>query len=102
MKFVKEGFRTSGPYLYFDGKFVARFKHKPGSAGTFRTFLIKNFTVEEYFGLLEKGVAPLHIVESKGYVLPHISAWVKSGVVQQESVDRWIAAAKEKVAAAGI
>jgi hypothetical protein len=58
-------------------KFVARFK--TGGVGTFMTFLRKNFTVKEYFGLLDGGMSPLDIVESKGYLLPHIKKWLKRG-----------------------
>ena len=36
--------------------------------GTFITFLIKNFTVEEYFSRMKAGESPLDILESKGYL----------------------------------
>jgi hypothetical protein len=50
-------------------RFVARFKYGRGSKARFLTFLIKNFTVEEYFARLEDGgEAPALILESKGYV----------------------------------
>ena len=100
-KFVKERFRKDGAYLtylldesspYYNpgvaginsgekcrGKFVARFKYQRSAAGTFQTFLIKNFTVEEYFDRMAAGEAPLTILESKGYILPHIKKWLKEG-----------------------
>ena len=93
-KFVKERFRKDGAYLmyrldesssYYEpsekyhGKFVARFKYQRSAAGTFQTFLIKNFTVEEYFDRMAAGEAPLTILESKGYILPHIKKWLKEG-----------------------
>jgi hypothetical protein len=51
-------------------KFVARFKYVRGTKASFLTFLTKNFTVEEYFGRLEKGEAPLDIQ-------PHIKKMLK-------------------------
>ena len=76
-QFVKEQFAIDREYVHYNGKFVARFKHKPGSKASFVAFLIKNFTVEEYFAARESGLAPLQIVESKGYILPHIKKWLK-------------------------
>ena len=76
-QFVKEQFSTDREYVHYNGKFVARFKHKPGAKGSFITFLTKNFTVEEYFAAMASGLAPLQIVEPKGYILPHIRKWLK-------------------------
>ena len=85
-KFTKENLSNVGGYIqyhphadsyYADRKFVARFKYARDGAGSFKTFLIKNFTVEEYFAQLDAGVAPLKIVEEKGYLLPHIKTWLK-------------------------
>lgn len=53
-------------------KFAFRFKYGGKGIPDFRRFLVANFTVEEYFSRLEAGEAPLAILESKGYVLPHI------------------------------
>lgn len=83
-KFVKEQFESFGGYVHYrtvagEQKFVARFKHQPGAKGSFITFLIKNFEVEEYFARLEAGESPLPIVETKGYLLPHIKRWLKDG-----------------------
>lgn len=85
-KFVKENFLNDGDYVNYlvDGdwgkrKFVARFKYAKGGKGTFITFLIKNFTVEEYFARYEAGEAPLTILQSKGYIQPHIKKWLKEG-----------------------
>ena len=85
-KFVRESFSNHAGWVTYNNEFVARFKYgaKPGAA-TFITFLIKNFTVEEYFGEIAKGVSPLKIVEAKGYLLPHIKRWLKAGGY---SVDR--------------
>ena len=55
-------------YVYFDGKFVARFKR--GGRADFLKFLVKNFTVEEYFAKMEAGVPPLGILKQRGYVSP--------------------------------
>ena len=68
-KFIKSEF-TRGETATYNGKFVARFKR--GGRGSFLTFLCKNFTVEEYFALLDAGEAPLKILESKGYVSPRV------------------------------
>jgi len=62
---------------YATQKFVARFR--TAGVGSFVTFLIKNFTVEEYFARMEAGETPLQIAESKGYMLPHIKKWLKEG-----------------------
>ena len=69
--FIKSEFNGT-EYVNYNGKFVARFKYSKAGKGTFITFLCKNFTVEEYFSRLAGGEAPLKIVESKGYLLPHI------------------------------
>ena len=76
-QFVKEQFSIDREYVHYDGKFVARFKHKPGSKASFVTFLIKNFSVEEYFAAMASGLAPLQIVNDKGYIQPHIKKWLK-------------------------
>jgi hypothetical protein len=73
-KFIKSEFSGS-ECVNYSGKFVARFKR--GGKATFLTFLTKNFTVEEYFGRLDAGEAPLKILESKGYLLPHIKKLLK-------------------------
>lgn len=73
-KFVKAEF-TPGEYAKYEGKFVARFKR--GGRGSFLTFLCKHFTVEEYFSRLAAGEAPLTILESKGYLLPHVRKILK-------------------------
>lgn len=77
-KFIKDQFNFDGMYLTYgtDRKFVARFKR--GGMAHFRSFLIKNFTVEEYFARREANDAPLTIVESKGYVSPIVGKILKS------------------------
>jgi len=81
-KFNKELFSYSGGYLTYGQypdrpRFVARFKYKGGNRAGFQSFLIKNFTVEEYFGRLEAGEMPLPILESRGYVDAHIKKMLK-------------------------
>ena len=90
-KFIKAEFSGS-EYIIYQGKFVARFKYQKGSKGSFLTFLAKNFTVEEYFGRLEGGEAPLKIVESKGYLLPHIKKYLKQNgyEVSKAGFDKYI------------
>jgi len=75
-KFVNKNFNYDGMYLKYDGKFVARFKY--GGMVAFKKFLRENFTVEEYFDLLEnKGLAPLKVLETKGYVSPNVARILK-------------------------
>jgi hypothetical protein len=80
-KFNKDSFSGTEYVNYFTpegtSKFVARFKYVRGSKASFLTFLTKNFTVEEYFGRLEKGESPLAILQSKGYMQPHIKKHLK-------------------------
>ena len=83
-QFIKDNFYGTEYVDYnIDGKskFVARFKYsvQRRGKGSFITFLVKNFTVEEYFGRLDSGEAPLTILQSKGYILPHIKKWLKEG-----------------------
>lgn len=68
-KFIKSEF-SAGEYATYSGRFVARFKR--GGRGDFLNFLVKNFTVEEYFSELDRGAAPLTILESRGYVTPQV------------------------------
>lgn len=74
-KFVNKNFKYDGMYLKYDGKFVARFKY--GGMVAFKKFLRENFTVEEYFDLLEDGMAPLNVLETKGYVSPNVARILK-------------------------
>ena len=76
--FKKENFNYDGMYLtynlhpnqhYGNNEFVARFKYVK-FAGAFKSFLIKNFTTDEYFGRYKAGESPLDILESKGFVTP--------------------------------
>lgn len=68
----KNFFHYSGGYLTYNAKFVARFKYLRKSMGDFKKFLVANFSPDEYFGLLENGELPLPILQTKGYVQPHI------------------------------
>jgi len=74
-KFVNKNFKYDGMYLKYDGKFVARFKY--GGMVAFKKFLRDNFTVEEYFGLLDTGLPPLKVLETKGYVSPNVARILK-------------------------
>jgi hypothetical protein len=90
-RFLKDKFDGS-EYVTYEGKFVARFKYNRVSKGTFITFLVKNFTVEEYFSRLNAGEAPLTILESKGYMLPHIRKLLKALGYDQtrQGLDKYI------------
>lgn len=69
-KFDNKLFKFDGMYLKYDGRFVARFKY--GGMVSFKKFLRENFTVEEYFDLLEnQDLPPLLVLKTKGYVSPN-------------------------------
>jgi len=77
--FHQSGFNFDGEYLsYFtvegERKFVARFKR--GGMASFRNFLIKNFSIEEYFSMSED-LAPLEILATKGFVMPKTAKILK-------------------------
>ena len=75
-KFVNKNFDYDGMYLKYGGKFVARFKY--GGMVSFKKFLRENFTVEEYFDLLEnQDLPPLKVLETKGYVSPNVAKILK-------------------------
>ena len=80
--FIKENFYSNGDYVDYNigdkSKFVARFKYAKGGKASFISFLIKNFSVEEYFSRLDNRETPLRILESKGYVQPHIKRVLKA------------------------
>jgi hypothetical protein len=62
-KFDKSKFTTSGDYVHYEGKFVARFKHKgPITKAKFLKELIANHTVEGYFAEMANNKAPLAIL----------------------------------------
>jgi len=80
-KFVNKNFNYNGEYLFYRvpgeelKRFVARFKR--GGMVSFKKFLRDNFTVEEYFGLLDSGMAPLRALETKGYISPNVAKILK-------------------------
>ena len=80
MKFETKSFNFDGMYLTYgpDRKFVARFKR--GGMGSFKSFLCKNFTVEEYFTKLENST-PLGVLETKGYESPAVIKARKLGYI---------------------
>ncbi len=69
------------------GKFVSRLKYgAKSSAGALKTFLIRNFTVEELFEGMEKTdpktgqkMGTLAQAEAKGFVLVHLRKWLADG-----------------------
>ena len=64
--FNKELFTWDGMYLTYQGAFIVRFKYGSKPWKSFRNFLVKNFTVEEYLKLAE-ATSPMEAVEVKGY-----------------------------------
>ena len=87
-QFSNENLNDSNGWLSYgpERKFVANFAKRGGGKATFVKFLIKNFTVEEYFEMLDANKSPIGIVETKGYVLPHIKTMLKKrGLPQTQS-----------------
>lgn len=82
-QFHKDSFTYDSRYLSYEGKFVARFKHMPCNKPGFVSFLVKHFTVEEYFAQRDAEVAPLTILEAKGYIPSHIMKWLKDGRLKE-------------------
>lgn len=78
-KFVRDQFQYGGGYLTYgpERKFVARFKYCARDKAGFMSFLIKNFTVEEYFGAYADGTAPSAILKTKGYVSTTVKRLLK-------------------------
>lgn len=76
-KFDNKQFQFNGEYLFYgpDRRFVARFKR--GGMVSFKKFLRDNFTVEEYFDLLDSDLPPLKVLETKGYVSPNAAKILK-------------------------
>ena len=79
-RFDNKRFYYNGEMLFYKvpgeefKRFVARFKY--GGMVAFKKFLRENFTVEEYFDLLEN-MAPLKVLETKGYVSPKVAKILK-------------------------
>jgi hypothetical protein len=67
--FDKTKFVTSGEYVHYEGKFVARFKHKgPLTKAKLLKALMKFYTPETYFPRLAKE-APYGILMNDGHVV---------------------------------
>jgi hypothetical protein len=73
-------------------RFIARFKYGKRGLGSFKKFLKQNFTMEEYFAEMDKGIPPLRILQSKGYVSPQMKRLSKlSGIpATSEGLERYI------------
>lgn len=98
-KFAKENFIKSGDFLHYDlngeRKFVARFKRSRSDMNRFITFLTKNFTAEEYFAKLEEErVAPLKILQDKGYLSTNVRKILKNAgyPLTMEGYDQYLEA----------
>ena len=78
-KFIKENFRGDEMVTYAMAdntvRFVARFKR--GGRADFLKFLMTNFTTEEYFAMIDRGLAPLSILEARGYISPLVRRVLK-------------------------
>lgn len=103
-------FVTSGSYVYYNARFVARFKYMKSNIADFKRFLIKNFTPDEYFARLAAGSTPLDVLETKGYMPLHVrtaleqdgypctpegrNCWIKDKIEARKSEDLWSAKKK--------
>lgn len=76
-QFDRNKFRQAGMWVYYDSKFVGRFKYQKSAIGSFIKFLRANFTVEEYFDRIEAGENPLTIVSEKGFLLPSMKKFLR-------------------------
>lgn len=82
--FNKNNFNYSGGYLTYNVGtlekpkyvFIARFRN--GSRSSFISFLIKNFSVQDYLSRLDNREAPLEILNSAGYISPNVRKVLKS------------------------
>ena len=108
--FTKENLSQDGTHLVYTGPkvpgsktgFIARFKYTHNA--TFATFLRRNFTVEEYFDLYNQDIAPINILETKGYMSPNVKkalkragypttaegkkAYIAAAILMREAADR--------------
>ena len=75
-EWISKNFNNNNGFLTYENKFVARFKYKVSAVNDFKKFLVSNFSPTEYFARLDAKEAPLNILESKGYILPHIRKWL--------------------------
>jgi hypothetical protein len=84
-KFENAKFRKSGDFLLYDNEVIARFKR--GGMSHFRSFMTKNFSVEEYFDKMNNTtLAPMEILEQKGYVSFNVCKTLKKlGFEQTQS-----------------
>lgn len=84
-KFENAKFRKSGDFLLYDNVVIARFKR--GGMAHFRSFMVKNFSVEEYFDKMDNTtLAPLEILAQKGYVPLNVCKTLKKlGFEQTQS-----------------
>ena len=105
--FKRENFDYFGGYLNYRTvtdysvapTFIARFKYASvSSKGTWITFMIKNFTVEEYVERMDNGESPLAIMQSKGFIHSHVKKILKKAgypqtlAGQDQMIDDQIAA----------
>ena len=84
--------------------FIARFKYQKFQ-GSFKNFLCKNFTVEEYATRYKNGESPLDMLESKGFMTPQAKKLCKQYGVKatlenfnkciEEESKKWISNNKE-------
>jgi hypothetical protein len=88
-KFENNLFDLHAGYLSYDGKFVARFRYSraPITPAQFKRELIKNYSVEEYFGAVTElwgAESPLGFLEKRSPVwyLTTMNKWrLKNGLV---------------------
>lgn len=80
-KFTKENLVVDSEHIHYRDEsntlhFIARCKYGRGKS-SFVTFLKKNFTPTEYLARIASGEYPLPILQSKGYIQPHVIKMLK-------------------------
>jgi|TARA_B110000444_G_scaffold260013_1_gene305553 hypothetical protein len=80
--------------------FIARFKYV-FFQGSFKNFLVKNFTVEEYATRYKNGESPLTMLEEKGFMTPQAKKLCKQNGMKptQENYKICIHAMSERMVA---
>jgi len=68
--FTKQNLVTRGDSVFYNDRFVARFKHRgPVTKAKFLKTLRKHYTVESYFAKMTAGVPPLRVLMNDGLLV---------------------------------
>jgi hypothetical protein len=68
--FTKQNLVTRGESVFYNDRFVARFKHRgPVTKAKFLKALVKHYTPADYFAKMEAGAAPLRVMMNDGILV---------------------------------